>query len=87
VYQPSGLGEDERRPAVLLIHGGPLPKEVSPKDWRLFQDYGRLLAASGFVGVTFNHRFHGVETLPHRRGRPGRAHRRRPRARAKVKNV
>jgi BD-FAE protein len=52
----------ERRPVVIFIHGGPAPRPsdaaaLKPKDWRIFQDYGRLLASSGFVAVTFNYRF------------------------------
>ena len=30
---------------------------MQPKNWRVYRDYGRLLAANGFVAVTFNHRF------------------------------
>jgi acetyl esterase/lipase len=54
-YIPSGLSRSDRRPAVLLIHGGVAPG-VLAKDWPLFQTWGRVLAASGFVGITFNHR-------------------------------
>jgi dienelactone hydrolase len=32
---------------------------MSPKDWGGYQSYGRLAGASGFVGITFNHRFYG----------------------------
>ena len=43
---------------VIFIHGGPVPEDkTQPKDWRIFTDYGRLAASSGFVGVTFNHGF------------------------------
>jgi acetyl esterase/lipase len=54
-YVPKALARSERRPAVVLIHGG-VPPGVPAKDWPLFQTWGRLLAASGFVGITFNHR-------------------------------
>jgi acetyl esterase/lipase len=54
-YEPPGLSRSERRPVVLLVHGGVAPG-VLAKDWPLFQTWGRLLAASGFVGITFNHR-------------------------------
>ncbi len=69
VYQPAGLAEDERRPGVLFVHGGPLPpgtfpdEILSPKNWGTFVSYGELVAASGFVGVTFNHRHRSLETL------------------------
>ncbi len=59
IYMPAGLAADERRPAVLFIHGGPLGPSPSPgaKDWGVYRSYGRLMAASGLVGVTFNHRY------------------------------
>jgi acetyl esterase/lipase len=58
VYLPPGLPSDARRPAVLLVHGGPIPAEARPKEWGIFVSYGQLLAASGLVGVTFNHRLY-----------------------------
>jgi dienelactone hydrolase len=61
VYSPGG-SEQARLPAVVLIHGGPVP-DARPKDWGMFTSYGRLLAASGFVAVTFNHGFSGPERL------------------------
>src|SRR5882672_4694875 len=57
VYLPPQLGAEERRPVVIFIHGGPTAAEMKPKDWRIYADYGRLIASGGFVGVTFNHRF------------------------------
>ena len=42
-------------PMVVLIHGS-APIETRPKDWGVFQSWGRLLAASGLTAVTFNHR-------------------------------
>jgi acetyl esterase/lipase len=35
-----------------------------PKDWPFFQSYGELVAASGLIGVTFNHRFHHPLQFP-----------------------
>jgi acetyl esterase/lipase len=55
VYTPPNLSKDERRPIVVCIHGGAGP-HYRPKDWGVFQSWGRLLAAAGFVGVTFTHR-------------------------------
>jgi acetyl esterase/lipase len=43
-------------PAVVLIHGGPVPM-LGAKNMGVFVSYGELLAASGFVAVTFDHRF------------------------------
>jgi dipeptidyl aminopeptidase/acylaminoacyl peptidase len=61
VYVPPGLGADERRPAVILIHGGPIEPGMTPHDWGVFRSYGELLAASGLVAVTFTHRLYGAE--------------------------
>jgi acetyl esterase/lipase len=55
VYQPPGLQAGERRPAVLFVHGG-APTAFRPKEWGFFQSWGRLVAASGMVGVTFTYR-------------------------------
>jgi acetyl esterase/lipase len=54
-YLPHGLGRGERRPAVLFIHGG-AGSETTPKDWGIYTSWGRLVAASGLVGITFTHR-------------------------------
>jgi acetyl esterase/lipase len=61
VYQPAGLTKGAKRPAVIFIHGGPLPRNLrtGPKDWNVFVSYGKLVAASGMIGVTFNHRLYG----------------------------
>ena len=54
VYSPPGPAR--ARPAVLLVHGGPLPR-LGAKNMGVFRSYGELLAASGFVAVAFDHRF------------------------------
>jgi acetyl esterase/lipase len=56
VYSPAG--PERERPAVLLVHGGPIPK-LGAKNMGVFRSYGELLAASGFVAVAFDHRFLG----------------------------
>jgi acetyl esterase/lipase len=61
VYEPAGAAPGARNPAVLMIHG-PVPK-LGAKNMGVFTSYGRLLAASGLVGVTFNHRFLGPDRL------------------------
>ena len=65
VYLPANSKRTERRPAVIFIHGGRVPPNLrtTPKDWGVFVSYGQLVAASGFVGVTFNHRFYAWESL------------------------
>lgn len=54
-----------RLPAVLFVHGGRIPPNLltTPKDWAVYVSFGELMAASGFVGVNFNHRFHTWESL------------------------
>ena len=61
VYNPPNLPSGARRPAIVFIHGGALPPNLRtrPKEWGVYVSYGQLAAASGFVGVTFNHRFYG----------------------------
>lgn len=54
VYSPPGVPQP--RPAVILVHGGPIPR-VGAKNMGVFVSYGELLAASGFVGISFDHRF------------------------------
>jgi acetyl esterase/lipase len=68
VYLPSGLAAGETRPGVFLVHGGPIPAEMMPllhrvKSWGIFLSYGEILAASGFVAVTFGHRFASVAEI------------------------
>ena len=55
IYVPPDLSENERRPAVIFLHGG-AKTDYTPKDWGVYTSWGRLIAASGFVGVTFTHR-------------------------------
>lgn len=61
VYLPPGLAEDEGRPAVIYIHGGPLPPNLltEPKEWGCYVSHGQLAAVSGMIGVTFNYRYWG----------------------------
>jgi acetyl esterase/lipase len=55
VYIPPRLTKEDRRPAVLFIHGG-AGAEEAPKNWGVYTSWGRVIAASGMVGVTFSHR-------------------------------
>jgi acetyl esterase/lipase len=55
VYIPPRFGKNERRPAVLFIHGS-VPAGSPAKDMGIYKSWGRLVAASGMVGVTFTHR-------------------------------
>ena len=57
VYRPPNLGKNERRAAVLFLHGGAdISRPPAPIDWGVYQSYGRLMGASGLIGVTFNQR-------------------------------
>lgn len=59
LYPPDDV--TRARPAVLFVHGGPLPAEFrpTPRDWPMFQAYGSLVAARGVVGATVDH---GLQT-------------------------
>jgi acetyl esterase/lipase len=57
VYTPPRAAPGARRPAVLFVHGdGPPDLLRHAKDWGVFTGWGRLVALSGLVGITFNHR-------------------------------
>ena len=63
LYRPRNAG-NQAPPLVIFIHGGVRPDlSVRPKDWGLFQSYGRLAAASGFSALVFNHRGGFPKTL------------------------
>lgn len=59
----SEAASDRPRPAVVFVHGGPLPADVrpTPRDWPAFVGYGRYAASLGVVGVTVDHRLHGFD--------------------------
>jgi acetyl esterase/lipase len=65
VYHPSDIASHTPRPAVLLIHGGPIPfdPQFPPTKWSVFQSYGQLLAATGVIAVTLNHRYSHLTDL------------------------
>ena len=53
-------------PAVVFVHGGPIPAELrpTPRDRPVYLGYGSLCAARGVVGVTIDHRLHDVSRYP-----------------------
>ncbi|MET7455535.1 alpha/beta hydrolase [Streptomyces sp. NPDC005574] len=59
LYLPDADGP---RPAVVFVHGGPVPAGArpTPRDWPTLVGYARLAAAEGMVGVTLDHRLHDV---------------------------
>ena len=62
--QVPGGGPDEHhpRPAVVFVHGGPISPQLrpTPRDSVTLVNYGRHLADLGVVGVTLDHRLHGL---------------------------
>lgn len=64
VYTAPDLGPGERRPAILFVHGGPVGVGMKPKGMGVFKSYGALAAASGFIGVTFDHRYYAPGLAP-----------------------
>ncbi|MDX6311239.1 MAG: hypothetical protein QOF44_703 [Streptomyces sp.] len=59
LYLPDAEGP---RPAVVFVHGGPVPPDVrpTPRDRPAFVGYGRYVASLGVVGVTLDHRLHDL---------------------------
>ncbi|MEU4280221.1 dienelactone hydrolase family protein [Streptomyces tanashiensis] len=53
---------DGPRPAVVFVHGGPIEPDrtPTPRDMPFFLGYGRYAAGMGVVGVTLDHRLHGL---------------------------
>lgn len=62
VYVPAGVASSDRLPAVVFLHGG-ASERFTPKDWGIYTSWGRLIAASRMVGVTFTHRLGYPKTL------------------------
>jgi acetyl esterase/lipase len=68
-YYPSTFKFDKPLPAVLFIHGdGPAELIQDVKNWGQYISWGRLAAATGLIGIPFNHRsssgeWAGMETI------------------------
>ena len=57
IYYPADHQSSSLRPAVIFVHGdGPAEMLRDAKDWGQYVSWGQLIAASGFIAVTFNHR-------------------------------
>src|SRR5205823_14377983 len=57
VYYPPDYEGEARLPAVLFVHGDGSPEFLKDaKDWGCYESWGQLVAASGLIAVTFNHR-------------------------------
>jgi dienelactone hydrolase len=63
LHLPEGPGP---RPAVLFVHGGPLPRDMvpAPRDWPLYLGYARLAVAEGLVGAVVAHGLHTPSDYP-----------------------
>lgn len=60
VYYPAAFTFDTILPAVIFIHGdGPVEMIHDVKDWGQYVSWGQLAAASGLIGISFNHRGSG----------------------------
>ncbi|MEU1535340.1 alpha/beta hydrolase [Streptomyces fagopyri] len=59
LYVPDAEGP---RPAVVLVHGGPVPAGArpTPREWPTLVGHARLAATEGVIGVTLDHRLHDV---------------------------
>ena len=57
VYYPLDFDKDIPLPAMLFVHGDAPPTVLeNAKDWEQYVSWGQLIAASGLIAVTFNHR-------------------------------
>ncbi|MGW4544886.1 alpha/beta hydrolase [Streptomyces violaceorubidus] len=59
LYLPAA---EEPRPAVVFVHGGPVPADArpTPRDWPALTGYARCVAGDGAVGVLLDHRLHDL---------------------------
>ncbi|MEV5663727.1 alpha/beta hydrolase [Streptomyces flaveolus] len=53
---------DGPRPAVVFVHGGPVPADArpEPRDWPTLTGYARYAAGNGVVGAVVAHRLHDL---------------------------
>jgi acetyl esterase/lipase len=53
-------------PAIVFVHGGPIPAELrpTPREWPVYQGYASLAAAQGAVAVMVDHRLHSPTAYP-----------------------
>lgn len=57
LYLPDDLKASESRPAVILVSGGDASADtLRTREMGIYISYGQLLAASGFIGIVFDHR-------------------------------
>lgn len=57
LYRPPHSDPSQVLPAVLFVHGEGSPEVIeNSKDWGQYDGWGRLIALSGMIAVTFNRR-------------------------------
>ncbi|MFF5106606.1 alpha/beta fold hydrolase [Streptomyces sp. NPDC000134] len=68
LYPAAGAGEP--RPAVVFVHGGPVPADArpTPRDWPALTGYARYAAGEGVVAAVLDHRLHDVSDYPRAAG-------------------
>ena len=56
---------ESRCPAVVFVHGGPIPETTNPapSGWPVYLGYGQAVAERGAVGAMFDHRLRDVGDL------------------------
>jgi len=53
VYMPPGLENHEQRPTIVFLNGiGENPGQPKVKNWGIYKEWPRLMAAYGFVGIS-----------------------------------
>lgn len=64
LHLPDGPSGDvpSPRPAVVFVHGGPVPAGLrpTPRDWPMYVGYGSYVAGLGAIGATVDHRLHDL---------------------------
>ncbi|MER8232759.1 dienelactone hydrolase family protein [Streptomyces sp. NPDC094049] len=67
LHLPAGARPGDRpRPAIVFVHGGPVEadRRPTPRDTPFYLGYGRYAAELGAIGVTLDHRLHGLGDYP-----------------------
>ncbi|WP_030276231.1 dienelactone hydrolase family protein [Streptomyces sp. NRRL B-24484] len=70
LYLPDGADRRDPRPAVLFVHGGPVPAgaQPTPRDWPGLVGHARYAAELGAVGAVVDHRLHDFADYPRAAG-------------------
>ena len=63
LYYPPDYRQGTKRPAVVFINGVGGRPDSKLKDWGIYKSWGRLVAASGWIGVNFEARASSVEDI------------------------